>query len=299
MDTYQKSTPSWKMHFCARYIDYALFYFLGSLFSVISPFYSYDLYFLAFGIAIPFFFIPIEALALSAWGKTPGQAFLGISIDNGSGQRLSYRDALRRALLIGRLPGVARRVPSSYKKILIATLTGVGLVLGGISGTMFHDFTWQFKSFDRNQSWVRYYDEEGGFRVDFPSDPDFQSKQLEVPNGNRPLEYNEFYSSTNNVYYSVSYMDFPGKWRWVGTKTLLKKAVDLIVQNTEKAEFVEKKLVLHRSLPAIDFVFKVGQEDVKGRLVLVENRLYKLLVHYPGALDGHVEHEQFLESFEI
>lgn len=170
-------------------------------------------------------------------------------------------------------------------------------MFGSISGTIFKDFSTGFAKYERNHEWVHYYSEEAGFEVDFPTDPELISK--EVPNGDKVLELKEFTSETNNVFYTVSYMDFPGKWKWVGTKTLLKKAVDLIVKHTDQAELVDKKLTNHKSLPAIDFIYKQGEEDVRGRLVLVDTRIYKLTISYPSSISEQLQDDAFLESFDL
>lgn len=42
----------------------------------------------------------IEALMLSAWGTTPGKAFLGIKVETGSGTKPTYSQALSRSFLV-------------------------------------------------------------------------------------------------------------------------------------------------------------------------------------------------------
>jgi hypothetical protein len=290
-------TPSSFARFCARLIDYSLFYFLGVFISFFSPVDPDVISYFYFALFVPIFFAPIDALWTSTVGTTAGKALFRIFIYDQEGKKLSFSKALKRSLFLGKRPGFLIQMPITNKRKLLSIAGAALVVFGGISGTVFKDFTTGFEKVERTRSWMTYYAEEAGFQIAFPKDPEVVSKELDT--GSKTLQVNEFTSQTNNVFYSVSYMDFPKKWRWVGSKTLLKKAVDLIVQHTDQAELVGKRITSHKNLPAIDFLYKQGNDEVKGRLVLVNNRLFKLTIAYPSSLSEKLQQDIFLESFEL
>ncbi len=88
------------IRFLARGIDYSLFFLLllasRKIFHGQLPFGKYEN-------LVPFeyfIWIPIEALFLSTWGKTPGKWFLKTKLRAGKKERLDYMTALRRSFSV-------------------------------------------------------------------------------------------------------------------------------------------------------------------------------------------------------
>jgi hypothetical protein len=153
-----------------------------------------------------------------------------------------------------------------------------------------------------NNGWMQYYSMTRGFTVNFPDDPKEQSKQLEIPDTDKVLNYQEISTQpTKDVLYSVSYMELPSKWRWAGANTLLKGALDLLVKySPEQGEVVSRDIILYQNHRALDFHLKQGDNEVSGRFILVDNTLYKLTVVYPSSLAKEVKDgSPFLDSFDL
>lgn len=288
--------PSKFIRFSARLVDYSLFYGLGVIISLLSAFDAYELFYVIFALFIPIFFVPIEALLLSTWGTTVGKYFFKMRVEE-DGKKLSFGQAFKRALFLGNRPGTLVQLEMNSKKKAFSVLALIVLMCASAVGTMFKDFTFNFETVERNHAWVHHYAEEAGFEVDFPHEPELDSKKVQHSRGS--IQYKEYSAEKNNVFYSVSYMDFPSKWKWFGTKTLLKKAVDLIVDNTKDAKLQNKKLSSHKGHNAIDFSYMQGEMEVKGKLVLQGNRLFKLTVAYPATLTPQLSEDQFLQSFDL
>jgi len=118
------------IRFLARFVDYSLFFLLllasKKLFRGQLPFSKYDH-------LIPFEFfvwIPIEALLLSTWGKTPGKFFLKTRLKQGKRDKLDYSTALRRSFAVW-LRGFGMGIPVlncfcllvAYNKLKVSQIT--------------------------------------------------------------------------------------------------------------------------------------------------------------------------------
>ena len=113
----------------ARLIDYLLFFVLVGIFISFLPYFidAYIYYLLA--LAIPFLWLPLEALLTSFIGTTPGKALFGITLRDSMGCKLSFLSALKRSTFIGKRPGLLRVIPLSFKRRLSGLFVGVGCIL--------------------------------------------------------------------------------------------------------------------------------------------------------------------------
>ncbi len=294
-----KVPASWA-RFCAQAIDYALFYLAFSLTSLFLPFYIEDFYYLGFMVFIPILFAPVEALLISLYKTTIGKSLFGIRVENHLGGRLPFLIALKRSSFFGTRPGVIRQKARSILLNVMAVAT-----LTCLMGVSFFEkeitmLTTGFEKYKTIDGWIDYASGDGGFHVLLPEVPAEVSKVLPVPSQNKNLTYQELTShQTQKVYYSISYMDLPKKWKLAGSSRLLQGALDLILDHTPGARLLFKGMTKHKNFRALDFHLTQGGEEVQGRLILVGMTLYRLTVVYPPALAHQSQHEQFLNSFEV
>lgn len=293
-------SPSIWARICARGIDYCLFYLFCSLASLFCPFYIEDLAYFGFALALPVLFAPLEAFFISKWKKTPGKAFFGIRVETHLGGKLSFGVALKRALYLGTRPGIIKQ--KEVKKGRLVACLGIFTLL--FAGAVFEKeiamVTTGFEKYKTVDGWIEYNSQEGGFRVILPQDPEIESKILPVPSQNKTLKYNELKSyQTKKVYYSVSYIELPRKWKMAGASRLLQGALDLIIDHLPGSKLLDKSLTKHKNLRALDFHLAQGEEEVQGRLILVGTTLFRLTVVYPPSLAHQLQHQEFLDSFEV
>ncbi|HSX11963.1 MAG TPA: RDD family protein [Rhabdochlamydiaceae bacterium] len=283
----------------AGLLDYSLFFLFGSCFSLVFL-YAPDIYFnLFFPLAIPLLWAPIEAFLLATTGTTPGKMFFGLSILNEDGSRLSWRQALKRAFLIGKRPGKVFRSTLRLRRKIFGVVLILGSIFGGMFGIAIKNFNGLNDPFGHLPGWIDSSTANERFTIDFPKDPELQTKQLDVPKAGQTIDYQEYSVDAKDLNYSVSYVDFPGKWRLLGSNTLLKKSLELFVaHNKEPQELVSFDFTKHKQHPAIDFVIKKEDQDIHGRIVLVGTTLYKLAVAYPSDIEEKLHHGPFLDSFE-
>lgn len=284
----------------ARLVDYLLFFLICGVASLFLPFLLETYFYYLFALAVPLLWIPIEALCISQFKTTPGKALFGITIHDFLGAKLTYLKALRRSAFIPTRPGVIRQVSVSLKRRLsglVIALACIGLSLFGNALTRWSVGLDQGMNAD---GWVQYYSEDAGFSVQFPTDPKEESKRLEIPSANKVLDYQELTSKQNkNIHYSVSYMDFPKKWKWAGNGTLLKGALDAIVKHLPNTALKSRTFSTHQNQRSIDFILNQGDTEVKGRLIIVGTKLYKLTISYPASVAGAVEDSPFFSSFDL
>jgi uncharacterized RDD family membrane protein YckC len=292
-------TPEFWSRLAAKITDYALFYIVSAFISWFFPFYIEEFYYVIFALLLPLFWMPVEALCIAKWGTTPGKKLFGLQVRNHLGGKLPYWISLKRSSFIGVRPGVIKQKTFGWKR----KLTGFALCFISIFGAVFEqefsDFSTGFQSEKTVEGWVNYTSEHGGFRVIFPTDPQEEKKLIPLPEHNRTLNYNELKSyQDKKVYYSVSYMKLPRKWKLAGSSRILQGALDGIVEHSDDTKLVSKQFSKHKSYRTLDFHISQKGEDVQGRLIMVGTTLYRLTVTYPPSLAHQLQHKEFLDSFD-
>lgn len=297
---WQDETPSKWARMCARGIDYALFYLICSVSSFFLPIYIDEIYYVLFVLFIPFLWAPIEAFLISHYKTTLGLFLLGIRVETHTATKLPYLIALKRSCFLGVRPGVIRQKTLSAVRYVLAVVSLVVLMGVSVFEKEIAVVTTGFEKYKTIEGWMDYTACDGKFRVLLPQVPEEESKVLPVPSQNKTLNYNELTShQTKKVYYSISYIQLPNKWRMAGANRLLQGALDLIIEHIPGAKLLHKNMTNYRNYRAIDFHFSQGDEDVQGRLILVGMTLYRLTVVYPPDLAHQLQKTEFLNSFEI
>jgi hypothetical protein len=98
------------IRFWARLIDYGFAgLVLGMVFGIFAPT-LLELGGVFSGILIMFYWAFIEAFCLATWGWTPGKSLLRVSVRDSSGEKLRFKPALARSLLVW-MAGMGAGVP--------------------------------------------------------------------------------------------------------------------------------------------------------------------------------------------
>ncbi len=147
------------------------------------------------------------------------------------------------------------------------------------------------------RGWTQYTSDDGQFSIAFPKEPKIASKKFDFPN-EESIDLNE-YKVEKEASFAVSYLNLPKKWRLFSSNTLLKGALNVVLKQLTGTELLEKKMIKYKNYPAMEFVLKEGENIIKGRLILVKETLYRLMVtDYPDTSHNKQQHEAFLDSFE-
>ncbi len=292
--------PSIWTRFLARGIDYCLFYLVFSLCSMIFPYYIEDLYYFGFASFIPVFWAPLEAFFISKTKTTLGKYLFGIRVETHLAGKLPFWISLKRAFFLGTRPGILRQKKVAKSRYLM----GFALFCALLGGSYFEKeitiASTGFEKYKTVEGWKEYTPSDGKFTVIFPHDPSHEIGILPVPSQNKNLNYEEFKSfQTKKVYYSVSYIELPKKWKMAGSNRLLLGAVEMIADHTPGAKVLSRGLTKHKNLRALDFHMAQGEEETQGRLILVGTTLFRLTAVYPSALAHQLQHQEFINSFEV
>ncbi|MBI2743419.1 MAG: RDD family protein [Chlamydiales bacterium] len=294
-----KQPPSTFTRICARVVDYCLFFGFGLLFSLSLPIEVDRLSYLFYALLVPSLFVPVEAWLSSTWGKTLGQALLGISVHKKDGSMLSFKEALNRAMFKKQAPGLlTQKEPGLLRKLSVYAIAASLLVISILSKEI-TDSTIGGEQQQKISGWVQYTSKEAGFKVEFPNKPKVEEVAIEVTNSDKPVNYSEIKSEgSSKVTYAVSYIDIPKKWGFVSSKRILRGVMDVILKLQPGSELVSREFTSHKEFSAMDFNYKSGDEVVSGRLIKVGLRLFKLTISYPmNTEEKHISRE-FLNSFD-
>jgi hypothetical protein len=184
------------------------------------------------------------------------------------------------------------------KKITLFTIF-IAALIGGYGVKHLIETPSFTEQHETTAGWIRYHSPEGKFKVDFPKEPVLEQKQLEVRRAGKTLNYQEYNSALDDqIVYSVGHTDLPGKWNWLSKKTLLKGSLEAIIQNEPGTELISEQISSYKRNTVLDFHLKKGEEEIKGRLLMVGNTLYKLAVIYPNDLPPDLQQPLFLKSFD-
>jgi uncharacterized RDD family membrane protein YckC len=284
----------------ARLVDYFLFFLAGGVASLFIPILVETYFYYLFALSVPILWMPIESFFLTCWGTTPGKALFGIKVHDELGLKLSFWNAFKRAMFIFPRPGVIRQVQVSFGRRVTGLTIGLACIFISFFGNALTKWTLGWDSGITAKGWIQYDSKDAGFSVQFPNDPVEASKRLEIPSANKVLNYQEVASHQNkHVHYSVSYMDFPKKWKWAGTNTLLKGALDAIVKHTPNAELLHREFTSYQGYRSMDFCLQQEEDQVKGRLIIVGTKLYMLTIVYPPSLADRFKEDPFFNSFDL
>ncbi len=277
--------------FLARFLDYGLFYFCAIFASQMTPFDVNEKFYFTFGLALPFLWAPIEAVLLKKFKTTPGKKLFGITFPS-----LSWRESFKGVFFIGKRPSPTFR-PITFWRYIIALMVACFAGSSLFYGKYISEAPVHYEQRVAGHGWIQYTPEDGRFSVNFPKKPETVSTKVEVPN-ETPIDLNEF-KAEKDASFSVSYLDLPKKWKIFSSNTLLKGAMKVIHEHMPGTELLDKKIVKHKNYPAMDFKMKEGANEIEGRIILVGNTLYRLMViYYPDTPRAH-QHEAFVDSFDL
>lgn len=150
-------------------------------------------------------------------------------------------------------------------------------------------------------NWTNYEDPEGAYAIQFPGTPEAESTQLAIPRSKEKLPFHTIQFDKEGVEYSLNYTTLPKNWLKWKPSLLLKGALKVLSSHLSQGKILKKTAKSYNSYPSLEFMLaKKNNLKCSGRLVLVDNVLYKIDMTYPEELEEEIQEElnTFLESFE-
>lgn len=183
---------------------------------------------------------------------------------------------------------------SKWKKAILI-LTCVATAVGGTYAYLITDFKREMIS---PATWQAYSPQDERFNIKFPLDPKESYEEMSI--ANKRIEFHQFSAEHENAFYAVSYLDFPGHWKWLGSQKLLIKSFEMLMQNEPNVEeILQQELTHHYGDPALVYKIKQDGKEVMGKFVISGTTLYRVAVTYPVAAGEKLEPQGFINSFEI
>ncbi len=282
----------------ARFIDYGTLYLSGILLCLMLPLELGESFYVFFALAVPLISPFIEAIFISKQGKTLGQKVFGMKIEAPKGGLLSFKQALQRTLFLGTRPGVVKFKSLNRYRYLIALLLAIGCITSLFLGEEISNVAIEYEQNMTKEGWILYTSKDETFTVNFPKKPELETHTFDVPHTDKGLNLQEV-KTVGDVEFSVSYLELPRKWRIFSAATLLKGAMNVIAEKMPGAKIIQKSHIKYKNYPGMDFHMTQEGKEIEGRLILVGSTLYKLTVTRPHEINHEVEHENFLNSFEL
>jgi uncharacterized RDD family membrane protein YckC len=153
------------------------------------------------------------------------------------------------------------------------------------------------------KKWNCYKDPEGNFEIHFPGNPDESFKNIPIPKTKDSLPYYtvNFKLDDHDIEYNLNYTTLPKNWLKWKPALLMKGALKIICSKLSEGKILSKSFFTLKDLPTLEFVLQKPDNKLSsGRLILIDNVLYKIEVIYPkekkDLIDMNVK--TFLQSFK-
>ena len=151
-------------------------------------------------------------------------------------------------------------------------------------------------------AYEEFSSETGNFSIDTPGTLEETQQSVETPVG--PINIHTFTAESNESAYVVAYSDYPNEIvEQTDPEMLLDSSRDGAVSNLG-GTLVEEETIELEGNPGRSLIIDTaaGTEEaatINSRIFLVDNRLYQILVVVPEAVEGEIDSETFLDSFEL
>lgn len=183
---------------------------------------------------------------------------------------------------------------NKFKKLLVV-LTCLGMAIGGTYTYLSMDFK---REMITPATWKSYSPVDERFGIKFPLDPKESHEEMSI--ANKRIDFHQFSAEHEHAFYAVSYLDFPGHWKWLGSQKLLTKSFEMLMENEPNVEeILEQKLTSHQGDPALEYRVKQEGKEIRGKFIISGNTLYRVAVTYPLAASETIQPDGFIDSFEV
>lgn len=150
-------------------------------------------------------------------------------------------------------------------------------------------------------SWKNFKSPDGEFTINFPQKkPDHETTDFPIPGSENSLPFDEFKCQhVEDVHYSVSYTTLPRKWLKWSSGLVLKGSIKYISKHINHAKVIYRSVGKYHRLPSLDYILSDGSTERAGRLILVDNKLYKVEINYPASQRENIQDNlsEFVNSF--
>lgn len=153
---------------------------------------------------------------------------------------------------------------------------------------------------EKTYSWTTYHSIIGQFKITFPLPPQHEVKSAQVPNTNYDIRY-ELYSCVidPDLAYVVSTAAYPQEAISSHPEVNIEGSLNGILNSTPNNELVSSEFTTHDKHKALDFIIKNKDIYLRGKIIIVDKRLYTLMHQYKKDTYNEYYYNKFVNSFEL
>jgi hypothetical protein len=146
--------------------------------------------------------------------------------------------------------------------------------------------------------WKPFKHESGEWKIEFPTTPCAQETTLNLPDDSE-LKLSEITAQHKTISYSIASATLPEDLLKWSPNLILKGSLKILANNLENGKSTTDKIFKYRNFPTLPYTFQQGETFIHGRLLLIEDTLYKIEVECPHhEKDQHQEKlDKFFNSF--
>lgn len=186
---------------------------------------------------------------------------------------------------------------TSVLKIVVFLLLGIALI-STVAGMVITFIVSQNPVESQySTGWTTYNAVSDGFSILVPNSPSFESSNGTTDSG-ISYEYHSYSAEKGSEYFLVAKYIYSEPTDVSNPDNFLEKLMNGFMSGSE-SKLVNSNYTIHKSYRSLDFTSKTTSETFMGRILLIGETPYLLIVGYPTGSNGSFDYIKFVESFEI
>lgn len=154
--------------------------------------------------------------------------------------------------------------------------------------------------FSNNSTWKEFVSPVGHFGAEFPTYPKHETQNLKVPNSQLTLKYDTYSSElSDGTAFIIGTTTYSSEIDTSNPEVNLEGALNGVLASNDANKLVSSNLTYFGSHKAIDFLILNGTIYMKGKIILVGQTLYELLVAYENKNYNENDFNRFVNSFVL
>ncbi len=275
----------------SKIFDYTLFfsilYLIGNKLDIVKP----QLLASALAITTPLLWILVETFLLKICGSTPGKALLGI--------RLQQKPTLKKSFILSLLP-FGQKDQFTYKtggalRIILSLLLITIFTASPIICDHLHKKSILTIQTEGYENWTAHPGDL--FSAYFPAKPESADNVIPTPDDYEDLQVTEYKATLDDTEYSIAYATVPPTFLKYSNSMILKHTMKGMANQMEDTTIVHRDYSEHGSHKAVDYVLNSKGKTITGRMLLVNDRMYKIEVTSDPSTEIATQVDLFRSAF--
>lgn len=171
-----------------------------------------------------------------------------------------------------------------------------GLVIVALSGNKDSSQ----KTSEQDKGWQTYVSASDQFSVFVPNYPKIDSESgIPVPDTDLTYAWHSYMAEKDNKFFYIHKYIYSDIIDVSNKDAILEALLNEMINVDSKFNLISSKYTYHSSYRALDFIASYEDRSVKGRIIVVGQTPYLLMVEYLSDNDIGTDYQKFVNSFEI